>query len=133
VLRAVVDTHAVIWYLYADNRLSATARDAMEDMAASGDQLAISAITLAEIVYLSERGRLDPRTLDRLLEEMSSDQTLMVEIPIDRAIILALRQIPKPQIPELPDRLIAATARHLNLPLITRDLTIQTSSIATIW
>lgn len=132
-LRAVVDTHAVVWYLYADNRLSAAARDAMEEAAALGDQLAISAITLAEIVYLSERGRINSRTLDRLIEEMSSGQGLMVEIPMDTAIVLALRQIPREQIPELPDRIIAATAVHLNLPLISRDRTIQASNIVTIW
>jgi PIN domain nuclease of toxin-antitoxin system len=64
---------------------------------------------------------------------MSSRQALMVEIPMDTAIVLALRQIPREQIPELPDRIIAATAVHLDLPLISRDRTIQASNIATIW
>ncbi len=67
-LRAVADTHAIIWYIFADARLSATARETIESAAAAGDQIAFSSITLAEIVYLSEKGRLAPETLDRLLQ-----------------------------------------------------------------
>ena len=55
-IRAVADTHAVVWYLYDDPRLSETARATIEAAAASGEQVAFSSITLAEIVYLAERG-----------------------------------------------------------------------------
>jgi PIN domain nuclease of toxin-antitoxin system len=53
VLRSVADTHAVIWYIFRDVRLSATARNTIEQIAAEGNQVAFSSITLAEIVYLS--------------------------------------------------------------------------------
>jgi predicted nucleic acid-binding protein len=33
----------------------------------------------------------------------------------------------------MPDRIIAATALHLGLPLISRDRKIQLSSVPTIW
>ena len=33
----------------------------------------------------------------------------------------------------MPDRIIAATALHLGLPLITRDQRIQSAGIKTIW
>ncbi|MBI3665402.1 MAG: hypothetical protein HY236_04130 [Acidobacteria bacterium] len=42
-------------------------------------------------------------------------------------------QIPGGVIPDLPDRVIAATAIRLNLPLVTRDGRIQAASIETIW
>lgn len=35
--------------------------------------------------------------------------------------------------PDMPDRIIAGTALHLKLPLITRDHKIQLSQIDTIW
>jgi PIN domain nuclease of toxin-antitoxin system len=38
-LRAVADTHSVIWYLHADRRLSRAARAAFEEAAAAGDQV----------------------------------------------------------------------------------------------
>jgi PIN domain nuclease of toxin-antitoxin system len=133
VLRAVVDTHAVIWYLYGDTRLSVAARNFIEETAAGGHQLAISAITLAEIVYLGERGRINPETLDRLMAEMESDQALMVEIPVNVEIVRAFRAVPREAVPELPDRMIAATAAYLSLPIISRDHKIRASPLVTIW
>jgi PIN domain nuclease of toxin-antitoxin system len=55
VIRAVADTHAIIWYLYNDARLSPTARASIEDAAAAGEQVALSSITLAEMVYQEVR------------------------------------------------------------------------------
>ena len=69
-LRAVADTDAAIWYIFADSRLSVTARTTIEDIAALGNQVAFSSITLAEIVYLSERGRINSATLELLLREV---------------------------------------------------------------
>jgi predicted nucleic acid-binding protein len=67
------------------------------------------------------------------LREVESDDALLVEIPFDRNIALTLRQVDRSQIPDLPDRIIAATALYLNLPVISRDRRIQLSSIDTIW
>jgi PIN domain nuclease of toxin-antitoxin system len=133
VLRAVADTHAVIWYIFGDARLSATARNTIEQIAAEGNQVAFSSITLAEIVYLSERGRIDAATLDRLLWAIDSENALLVEIPFDRNIAQSLMRVERTQIPDLPDRIIAATALYLGLPLISRDRRIQLSDVNTIW
>jgi predicted nucleic acid-binding protein len=67
------------------------------------------------------------------LREVESDDALLVEIPFDRNIALTLRQVDRSQIPDLPDRIIAATALYLNVPVISRDRRIQLSSIDTIW
>jgi PIN domain nuclease of toxin-antitoxin system len=132
-IRAVVDTHAVIWYLFADERLSATARTTIEEAAAGGDQIAFSSITLAEIVYLSEKGRIDSATLDRLLMAVDSEDAVLIEVPFDRHVAQALRKVERSQVPDLPDRIIAATALHLGLPLISRDGKIQLADVNTIW
>jgi PIN domain nuclease of toxin-antitoxin system len=132
-LRAVADTHAAIWYIFADERLSATARTMIEEAAADGDQIAFSSITLAEIVYLSEKGRIDPATLDRLLTAVDSEDAVLIEVPFDRHVAQALREVERAQVPDLPDRIIAATALHLGLPLISRDRKIQLSDVDTIW
>jgi PIN domain nuclease of toxin-antitoxin system len=132
-LRAVADTHAVIWYIFADPRLSATARTTIEQIAIEGNQIGFSSITLAEIVYLSERGRINADTLDRLLAAVDSEDALLVEIPFERNIALTLRQVDRSQIPDLPDRIIAASALYLNVSVISRDRRIQLSSVDTIW
>jgi predicted nucleic acid-binding protein len=67
------------------------------------------------------------------LREVESDDALLVEIPFDRNIALTLRQVDRSQIPDLPHRIIAATALYLNVPVISRDRRIQLSSIDTIW
>jgi PIN domain nuclease of toxin-antitoxin system len=42
-------------------------------------------------------------------------------------------KIPRNEVPELPDRIIAATATLLAVPLISRDRTIRASSVKTVW
>ncbi len=132
-LRAVADTHTVIWYLFADERLSTAARATIEEAAANGDQIAFSAITLAEIAYLSEKGRINAATFDRLLAAVQSEEAVLVDIPFDRHVAQALRKVERRRVPDLPDRIIAATALHLGLPLISRDRKIQLAGLQTIW
>ena len=105
----------------------------MEEAASSGDQIAFSSITLAEIIYLSEKGRIPMAALERLLTAMDREDTVLIEIPFDRHIALALRKVERSQVPDLPDRIIAATALYLCLPLISRDRRIQVAGLKTVW
>ncbi len=132
-LRAVADTHAVIWYIFGDSRLSKTATDAIAQIAADADQVAFSSITLAEIVYLSEKGRISPLTLERLLTAVDTSNAVLTEVPFDRDIAQPLYLVERTQVPDLPDRIIAATALHLGVPVISRDSKIKLSSVSTIW
>jgi PIN domain nuclease of toxin-antitoxin system len=133
VIGAVADTHAIIWYIFADRRLSKTARITIEQIAAAGNQVAFSSITLAEIVYLSERGRIAAETLEQLLQAVDNQDSVLIEVPFDRHIAQALARVERSQVPDLPDRMIAATALFLGVPLISRDSEIQLSDIETIW
>ena len=49
------------------------------------------------------------------------------------AIAEAMRQVDRQQVPELPDRVIAATAFRYRVPLISRDREIQSAGFETIW
>ena len=62
-IAGVADTHAAIWYLFDDPRLSKPAGDFIDHAAAAGRRVAVSSISLAEIVYLVEKGRLTPECL----------------------------------------------------------------------
>ena len=57
-IAGVADTHAAIWHLYDDERLSAKAGSYIEQAAAAGNWIVVSAISLAEIIYLLEKNRL---------------------------------------------------------------------------
>lgn len=78
-IRVVADTHTTLWYLYNDPRLSATAGTLLDATDAAGDHIAISSIVLAEVVYLIEKGRIDPAAFDRILTALYRvDATLAI-------------------------------------------------------
>ena len=131
--RAVADTHTVIWYVKADARLSARAKATIDDAAAVGDTILVSAITFVEIVYLVDKGRVDAATLDIVLQALGRPKAVLVESPVDRAVARAMQQVPRSEVPELGDRVIAATAVAAGVPVISRDGAIQASRVATIW
>ncbi len=88
----------------------------------------IPAMVLAEIGYLSERGRID-LGLDDLSNYCNTHQTV-IEAPLNQAIINHSFGID--DIPELHDRLIAGTASYLKLPLLTNDPVIARSQYLTV-
>ncbi len=129
----VSDTHATIWYLLNDSRLSATARSAMENAATSGSTIYIPSISLVEITYLVEKQRFPETLFHRLVETLENPKSVLRLAPLDLAVSIALPRILREQVPDMPDRIIAATALALGLPLVTRDGKIQASDIKTIW
>jgi len=50
-------------------------------------------------------------------------------VPLDLAVARAVRDFGPSAVPELADRIIAATARALNLPLLTTDPAIAASGL----
>ena len=131
-LAAVADTHALIWLIWGDPRISKTAQALFDDSAAAGLLVGISSISLVEIVYLIEKRRIDPATLRLILDAIDLSGRFE-EIEVDRTILPALAAIPRASVPDMPDRIIAATAATLGVPLISRDRKIVASSVATIW
>lgn len=130
---AVADTHALIWYIYSDPRLSSRARSFLDNAYHSGERIAISSITLVELVYLIEKGRIQIETFSRVARGLDEPDSLFFEIPVNLAVARALTRVDVHQIPDMPDRIIAATALHLNVPVISRDGRIRLSSLETIW
>ena len=120
-MAVVLDTHAVIWYLSGSKELSPTARLIIQTAERNGDDIFISAISLVEIVYLVERGRLPSAALDRLGEALKDSTRSLAVAPLDTAIAEAMKTIPRDIVPDMPDRIIAATAARLDAELVTRD------------
>ena len=133
-MAVVADTHALVWYLVEPERLSQVALDALEGSIAAGEPVYISAISLIEICYLIEKRRIATDLLQRILAVLNDPNPSLVVVPIDLAISIAIREIDLDTVPDMPDRIIAATALHLNLPLVTRDRKIRAEgAIVTIW
>lgn len=132
-MAAVLDTHAAIWYLLDAPDLSPAAAFPIDEAAQKGNPAFVSSISLVEVIYLSERGRLPGDALDRLLAELKGERPAFRIVPLDSDVAEFVRRIPRASIPDMPDRIIAATAFHLRVPLVTRDQRIQAAGIQTIW
>src|SRR5438876_11127430 len=92
-IRGVADTHAAIWYLFGDARLSAKAKTLFDSAAADGDHIGLSSITLVEVVYLVEKRRIRPEAFSRLVEALDTQNNVLVEIPLNRDIVKAMFNI----------------------------------------
>src|SRR3977135_541157 len=117
----VADTHAAVWYIVQPDRLSPAARAVFNRTATDGDSIYVSAISIVEVCYLVEKGKLSVTVLQRLIDALVDIDSALVVCPWDFDVAIALQPIPRIAVPDMPDRIIAATALHLNLPLITRD------------
>ncbi|MBI5302067.1 MAG: type II toxin-antitoxin system VapC family toxin [Chloroflexi bacterium] len=129
----VTDTHGLIWYLEDSPRLSHAARDAFDACDRGESLVYVPTICLVEIIYLQGKGRISSDLMSRLDEELQSGTSSLVLVDLTTEVVNALVQVPRAHVPDLPDRIIAATAPHLGLSLISRDRKIQSSNIATIW
>jgi len=95
--------------------------------------VAISPLTIVEMIYLVERNRIPREALDRLMEELDFRRSVLGVFSLNQHIAQTVASIRRATVPEMPDRVIAATALALGVPLLTRDARIRASGVLTIW
>ena len=132
-IAGVADTHAAIWFLFGDPRLSTTAKDFFDEAALARRKIALSPISLAEVVYLVEKARLPGSAFDDLRSALGNPNHVLEEAPFTAEVVEAMRQISRVDVPDMPDRIVSATAVFLGVPLITRDERIRASAVQTVW
>ena len=132
-IAGVADTHTALWHLFDDKRLSRPAGDFIDKVAAARHRIAVSSISLAEIVYLIEKNRLPASAYDDLKLALADLDHVLKEAPFTVEIVDALRQVPRVAVPEMPDRIVAATAVYFGVPVISRDRRIRSASLKTVW
>ena len=89
---------------------------------------------MAEIVYLSEKNCLPSASAYADLKAALGDPDhVFKEAPFTVEIVDAMRQVPRADVPDMPDRIVAATAVYFDVPVISRDGKIRASNVQTIW
>jgi PIN domain nuclease of toxin-antitoxin system len=126
----LADTVALVWHLRAHRRLGRQARRILREADQGHHTIAISGVTLMEILYLSERRRI-PIGLESL-GNLLAQSTNYTVVAIGFEVVNAAAGID--DVPELHDRLIAGTAAWLGVPIITNDPVMTDSQhVQTVW
>jgi len=126
--RFLLDTHVVVRWLSDPRRLSREQTRVLEDVARTGEPVALSGMTLLEIAVLFSRGRhrmkSTPAELLGMLEANPAFQFLPITVDIATEVATMGGLLSDPA-----DRAIVATARIHGLRLITSDQRIVESQL----
>jgi len=123
-VRVLLDTPAVLWAAEGDDRLGGSAAGLLKNLQVG--EAVISDITLLEIAMLAKKDRI---TLAVAAEEyLRGIQRIYPPLLISSEIAALAMDMDLPHADPF-DRVIVATARHHNLPLLTRDKNISASGV----
>ena len=82
----VADTHALIWYLEDSPRLGEAASQVFERCDRGEMTIFIPTISLVEIVYLQERGRISQNLAERFRTELKTETSGLAVIGLTQPI-----------------------------------------------
>jgi PIN domain nuclease of toxin-antitoxin system len=116
----VLDTHAWMWWVNGDRRLSGRARTTIKRASTRGE-LFLSVYSIWELAKKVEQGQLAlDRPLDEWLDLALSAEGLQVA-EITRSVLVDSCRLPQPFHGDPADQIIVATSRSLSATLVTRD------------
>ena len=119
-MRTVLDTHAWVWWVTNDTRLSKKAR-AQIGRAIGEDDLHLSMISIWELSKKVEKKQLIlDRDLDAWLDLATTGKDLHL-VELTRPILTESCRLPQPFHGDPADQIIVATARTHAAVLITKD------------
>ena len=128
-MRALLDTHVLIWWLNDPDQLSAAQRQVVH-AAAADSPLLVSDISLWEVATLFDLGRIRIAPPLREWLEKAVARPLVRRQDISPAIAAELASLPDTFHRDPADRVLVATARVLGATLLTQDQRIIASGLA---
>jgi len=94
-IAAIADTHTTIWYLFSDPRLGSGASASIDAAVSKGEHIGVSAITIVEIVYLMEKGRIPGSALADLRGATLDEAAVLRCIALDERIAMKMMEVPE--------------------------------------
>jgi len=124
-VKVLLDTHALLWALSDDERLSETAHGLIID---ASNEIMVSVVSAWEMAVKQALGKLQvPTDLERVIAEAGFVQRLTTFSDCRRlATLPAIHRDPF-------DRMLVAQALEDGIPIVTRDETIAQYQVQTIW
>ncbi len=125
-MRLLLDTHVVLWWLNADRRLSAAARDAV---AAADGEVLVSTASVWEMAIKAGLGRLrlPDDTGGFLADQFRANRFKVLPVGLDHAA--AVRGLPGHHKDPF-DRLLVAQALIEGATLVTQDAALRAYPVA---
>jgi PIN domain nuclease of toxin-antitoxin system len=68
-----------------------------------------------------------------LRQALKDPRFVLKEASFTGEVVETIRQVPRADIPDMPDRIVAATALYLGVPVISRDGRIRSSNVQAVW
>ncbi|MBP6788014.1 MAG: PIN domain-containing protein [Candidatus Promineofilum sp.] len=126
----LADTVAIVHHLRRPSRVGSECRRILREADEGQHHVFISAISLMEVLYLAEAKRI-ALSLGDLLAMVSSSQNYSI-VPVDSQVVEAAQTID--DVPELHDRILAATAAVYAVSMLTPDAVMAASQhVDAIW
>jgi PIN domain nuclease of toxin-antitoxin system len=88
---------------------------------------------LIEVIFIGDRQRIPTSLVNRLFNMDEAANAAYQVVPLSKAVAVTARDFGPAVIPEMADRIIAATAKHLALPLLTSDTAILESGLVKVY
>ncbi|HVF59849.1 MAG TPA: type II toxin-antitoxin system VapC family toxin [Thermoanaerobaculia bacterium] len=129
-MRALLDTHVLLWWLEPSRRLSPAQREVLGH-AGNPDPLWVSDISLWEIATLVGLRRIRLQLPLREWLERATAPPLVRRVGISPAIAAELAALPASLHRDPADRILVATARVLGATLLTQDRRIADAGLVT--
>ncbi len=137
-MRAVADTHALVWFLEADQRLSVRAREVLEQAQQDPDGgIVLSVASRLDLHYLQRAGRFSPADVERWWAVTEDPSWNISSVAITGPVVAYFDSAELAALRDPWDWLITAAAIDLGVPLVTKDRAITavagTGAVEVIW
>lgn len=117
----LLDTHVLVWSVEGDERRIGRQARRLLARGESAGAVAVSPVTLFEITALHVAGRLRlARPVERWIRETLEATGIRIA-ELSPAAAIDAGHIPRTALEDPADRLLVATARHLDAALLTSD------------
>ena len=128
-VRALLDTHALLWWAIDDQRLSKKARTAISD---DGNEILVSAASAWEIATKVRKGKLPGA--EALSSDLPSYLVAQDFAPLSISVAQARRAgaLPGPLLDPF-DRMLIAQAQDLGVPIVGLDKAFDGYGIQRLW